>query len=1237
MKKKFRTILIIAIVALLLIAANITEIAVVFDATTSNATKYGEEWLEVIGGDLEKTIDDSKLSTLEFALEVQPFVDDHEKCEEIIRKKKEQMIEASNSICFNVYLATDGWYYIPDFKATEGYIIEKRSWYIGALKMNGKPYVTDPYVDAMTGNICFSVSVMLADGKSIACMDYTMENIQRHIRQMDTVNSQQAVIVTDDGIIAGCSDEMLVGKKLTKEFPEYSGVFSLVKSSEHTVSVNQRGNSIFATSSGFGWYLIVSENHWNLYGTSYIAILVILIVSLSIFGVIITLYFIASRNGKRSQEELDAAKSYFSDISAELREPLDRIINGSSVENIRNSPDYEQEFVSIREAGARLNETVTKLQSYSGLIERKKEEVKKQGKKQKPHDVTLSRRFRAIILSLLTIVTVICVYINYTTTISYGSGQMQRDAASYEYQLSKWINTQKSLLDMFCSNISTNPEKLGNYELMVGYLDRITKQFPEISASYLANPDMEHTVIMNTGWEPDDDWRVEERDWYKELMASEKSWIISSPYLDEQTGLYCVTFAKRVYNDSTGEFLGNFGIDFYMDKLVDILGSSYSDSQYAFLVDAKGEIINHPFGKYQMSETDSTNIVSLPYNSVEVNGRDSKIIKDYDDRYKVIISTRNEMSGFSIYVVTDLFSVYGSALISGVVCIVALITCVILVYILMSNLINLQNRANIKLKESADAAIEADKAKSDFLAQMSHEIRTPINTVLGMNEMILHESSDPKIRDYSANIHSAGKTLLSLINSILDFSKIEDHKMEIIPVEYNTAVMINDLVASVAQRAENKGLKLIVDADEVLPSMLNGDDVRIKQVILNLLTNAVKYTEKGSIKLTVKEESRTESSIRLFVDVTDTGIGIREEDIGALFESFTRLEEKRNRHIEGTGLGMSITTKLLEMMGSKLEVKSVYGEGSSFFFTLEQTIADESPMGNYAEHTEADRESEHNSRILYAPDAKILVVDDNSMNLRVAENFLHLYGIEPELVSSGSRCLELVRSNRYDIIFLDHMMPKMDGIEVIREIRKNRLVPEATRVIVLTANAVIGARERYLSEGFDGYLTKPIENKELEKCLRQNLPEDKKQFMDIKEAKRHEQEAADEDSFSMKDIIGIREICPALNMSAGMANCMDSKEFWIDTASGFVSSERTGELCSAYESKDIKAYRIVVHSMKSAARTIGAELVSEHARLLEFAAADGDTEYIRKHHAGFLTEFRELVEKVKEVLKLWEK
>ncbi len=298
----------------------------------------------------------------------------------------------------------------------------------------------------------------------------------------------------------------------------------------------------------------------------------------------------------------------------------------------------------------------------------------------------------AIILSLLSIVTVICVYINYTTTINYGSGQMQRNAANYEYQLSEWINTQ--------------------------------------------------------------------------------------------------------------------------------------------------------------------NIVSLPYNSVEVNGESIRIIKDYDDRYKVIISTRNEMSGFSIYVVTDLFYVYGSALISGTICLVALITCVILVYILMTNLTKLQNKTNRKLKESADAAIEADKAKSDFLAQMSHEIRTPINTVLGMNEMIMHETSDPRIKDYSSNIQNAGKTLLSLINSILDFSKIEDNKMEIIPVEYSTAALISDLAASAAQRAKNKGLELVVDADETLPSILRGDDVRIKQIILNLLTNAVKYTEKGSVTLTVKEEKR---------------------------------------------------------------------------------------------------------------------------------------------------------------------------------------------------------------------------------------------------------------------------------------------------------------------------------------------------------------------------------------------
>ncbi len=739
---------------------------------------------------------------------------------------------------------------------------------------------------------------------------------------------------------------------------------------------------------------------------------------------------------------------------------------------------------------------------------------------------------------------------------------------------------------------------------------------------------------MNNGWEPDDDWHVEERDWYKDLMSYEKDWLISSPYYDEQTGLYCVTFAKKVYNDKTGEFMGNFGIDFYMDKLVDILGNSYSDSQYAFLVDAKGEIINHPFGKYQMSENGSANIIGLPYNSVESDGKDIQIIKDYDDRYKTVISTRNEESGFSIYVVNDLFWIYKSVFIMGAICLVAMIVCVILVYILMTNLISLQNKANLKLRESADAAIAADRAKSGFLAQMSHEIRTPINAVLGMNEMILHESDDPRIIEYSANIQSSGKTLLALINSILDFSKIEDKKMEIIPVEYNTAVMINDLVTSVFHRAVDKGLKFTVDADESLPCMLKGDDVRIKQVILNLLTNAVKYTERGSVNLIIRQEKRTDDEIEIYVEVKDTGIGIKEEDISGLFESFKRLDEKRNRNIEGTGLSMSIATKLLEMMGSNLNVESVYGEGSRFFFTLNQIIVDKTPMGKYDLHSITNLLGDNKGMILYSPKARILVVDDNPMNQSVAENFLGLYGIKADKAFSGAECLEIIRNKTYDIILLDHMMPKMDGIEVIREIKKQKLIPDSTKMVVLTANAIIGAREMYISEGFDSYLTKPIESRELEKLLRNSLPKEIVQLVPVESRKSSKPVAEDNDSFSWDDIMAIREKCPELNMAAGMANCMESREFWIDTVSGFVESERSAELCSAFEKGDWKLYRIVVHSMKSAAKTIGAELVSEHARILEFSALDGNTDYIRQRHGEFIDEYKMLVENIRKVLEL---
>ena len=382
----------------------------------------------------------------------------------------------------------------------------------------------------------------------------------------------------------------------------------------------------------------------------------------------------------------------------------------------------------------------------------------------------------------------------------------------------------------------------------------------------------------------------------------------------------------------------------------------------------------------------------------------------------------------------------------------------------------------------------ASDAKSRFLAQMSHEIRTPINAVLGMNEMILREERDSDILDYARNIDSAGKTLLTLINSILDFSKIEDGKMEIIPVKYDTASFINDLVNSVLQRADAKGLAFEADIDEALPCALVGDNVRFSQVIMNLLTNAVKYTSVGSVILTMKLIRMEGSIAMIYVSVRDTGIGIKEEDRDALFESFERLDEIRNHNIEGTGLGLSIVTSLLTLMDSKLNVESIYGEGSCFSFELCQKVADTTPIGDYRLRLQESYESRIEQQVISAPKARVLVVDDNDMNRKVCANLLKILSIRPDILSTGAETIEQMKNSTYDVVLLDHMMPGMDGIETMQRLRKEGLVPDRTTVIALTANAVVGAREVYLEAGFDDYLSKPIALKDLEEILIKYLP-----------------------------------------------------------------------------------------------------------------------------------------------------
>lgn len=1206
----------------------------VYRVTTQQTVESGANRLEAISGELEDSISDARSTALELSIEVQMYLNDKNELEKFIRRRKTELLEETNEICFNTYIGAPDWYIIPDFNEPEGgFDVTKRAWYVGAVRNGGTPYVTDPYVDALTGGFCYSVAVMLPDRRTVVAIDFKMDAIQQHISQMYHDDERNAVIVTQEGIIAGCTDESLIGKSLVYEMPDYAGIFSLAKSSDGSVHIKRRGENLFAASSDFGWYLIVNESNMSLYKNLYVQLLAITVLSLTVYVVIIVLFIRSDRTAKKAAEALKYKEEFISNVTAELQVPIRSILKSSSDPNVSDPDEFADRLTGIKEQAGKLSHMIGEMLSYQSIVRTEKLDTPLSNSS----GLKVNRHFRTIIVIILVAVMAVSLYTNVNAVYSWGESRLQNEVASCEYQLGEWINTQKSILDMFCSIFSTHPEMLDDYEGTVVYLDEITKQFPEISVSYMTNPDLEHTVYMNNGWEPDEDWHVEDRDWYKELMASDKDWSISSPYYDEQTGLYCVTFCEKVYDARTGEFLGNFGIDFYMDKLVDILGKSNTDTGYAFLADASGDIINHPFGRYQMTENIKTNVNELNYNKVQPDGHTVRIIKDYDGSLKALIATTSDSSRFSVYVVSSLWMIYGSTILYVLVCASAFAFCIIMIYKLMTNLIELQENANLKLKESADAAIAADKAKSSFLAQMSHEIRTPINAVLGMNEMILRECTDSEIREYSRNIQSAGRTLLALINSILDFSKIEDGKMEIVPAEYDTALMISDLVAAVSPRASAKGLALRLRIDSSLPTSLMGDDVRIKQVISNLLTNAVKYTDSGSVTLTVRAEERTDDSVKLFVEIADTGIGIKEEDIDKLEVSFRRLDIRRNRNVEGTGLGMSIVTKLLRMMDSELNIESTYGKGSAFSFLLPQKIVRGEPMGDYHKRAASFETEEEETGYLYAPDARVLVTDDNEMNRKVAAALMKLHGITPKLAVSGEETIELLGREKFDIVFLDHMMPVLDGIDTLKILRARDLVGD-TKMISLTANAIVGARESYIDAGFDDYLSKPIEPKQLEKMLARYLPAELVSYHEhpTENENRTEQvtdmEEKNISAFTDEELRQISAVCPELNVITGLGYCMWERDFYMEMLGEFANEERAETLEKCFAENDIHGYGVSVHSMKSAAKTVGALVLSEKARVLETAAKAGDTERIRQEHAELIAAFRETAENIRKII-----
>ena len=879
-----------------------------------------------------------------------------------------------------------------------------------------------------------------------------------------------------------------------------------------------------------------------------------------------------------------------------------------------------------------------------------------------------SLRVKMMVLLVLVVLvsTGLFLVIGYQRARNSLSSQLEANYATqadkYAQELTAWVNNNATIIDTMSADIAVNGIYNEPYETFHSYLNescRLLNQNGYIFDIYFTYPDNNMACASDFIADGSVDY-VHDRDWYT-VPAATRELFYSSPYRDSDSGKPIVTISKAVYTGDTLQ--GVLAADIFVDTLVDIISrADISENGYAFLVDQNLGMIAHPNKDYDYDDEprNVTEVSGAMYSGVISNilsgSRSTVYVKDYDGDTRGIVVSKMADTGWYVGIATSkdelLMAVHGlirGFLIAAVIAVLIGASIAVVLALVLEKLNRQQREYEAQvLKLEKQAADEASRAKSRFLADMSHEIRTPINAIMGMNEMILRETDSGEISEYARNIKQSGHNLLQLINSILDFSKIEDGKMDIIPADYNLSSQIGYYVNGIAARACAKSLDFCLNIDPALPTGLHGDEVRINQIIMNLLTNAIKYTEKGSVTLTItakERRSEPEDAVLLYVEVKDTGIGIKESDMQRLFESFERLDEVRNRSVEGTGLGMAITARLLSLMGSELKVESTYGVGSVFSFELWQKITDDTPLGDYKTAAPADDEYSYHEAFR-APLAHILVVDDTKLNIMVVVNLLKKTQIQVDTAQNGFEAVRLADENAYDVILMDQRMPEMDGTETMKHIRavsdgKNAKTP----IICLTADGIRGAKDRYISEGFDDYLTKPVEGIELENMLLKYIPAEL-----IIRGEASPERAADTDSQSQvlpawrlkdetitsglpenrsedRDLSLLDALAEAgVDTEAGMKFCQNDEDMYRAVLAEYGREEdsRTANLENSFAARDWKNYEIYIHALKSSSRMIGASELSDLALELETAAGRQDCEAVQKSHKRVMDMYRKV-------------
>ncbi len=1083
----------LAAIVLTFMAVILMNAMLIRNMADTQSDLIGNFQLDVIRGELQDTIRGAETDVLLAAIGAEQLVgpgSSREAVERYIKAQRESHL--GNESFMNLYIAGSDWHIIPGFDAPPDYRASSRLWYLGAKDHPGEAYITEPYLDADTGTMCFTVSEMLSDGETVVAMDLNFTQAQRSIQRMTNGTDQTAMIVTSGGLIAGYTDMSLVGERADEKLPEYAEVLRRVTMSrEHgsfRVRLHGRPCTIFSSETGNGWYLILAEDNETLYAESNRRIIMMTAVNLLMLVVIMAFYIVSSHNRRRTAEAEAESRRFINGISGRLRESAAQLQRLGDERLISEETDAAALAGQVREAGQKLSELVDGIRSFALLQREREREAERQ--KEERHAAfsrAPSRNARNGVIVTFLLAMLILLFFCVRISLTAGNIRMNQDADRYEIQLDTWTAQQKSLLFLLTDIISAKPELMEDYDGAVHLLNGIARQYPEISSCYLANPYAAHTIITETGWVPGPEYKPEERPWYRDTERSATGFSISAPYYDAETGCYCVTFSRTVTGE-TGEFLGIFGIDVYLDELVNVLDENDSDRSFAFLVDAEGLIISHPNPDYQMTPESSVSVEDTEY--ADAYNKDGvAILRDHTGRLVACIH-RETGSGFTILAATAWWDVYGSVVLVTLVTLALFGMCIMIVVRLINRLILWQDDVNRRLVEAADAAVKADQAKSRFLAQMSHEIRTPMNAIIGIGNLALQSPGvSPQTHEQLEKINVSARHLLALINDILDMSRIESGRMTLKEKEFSFREFIRQIDTIIGSQCADKGLRFDCSAGQTGARFV-GDELKLKQVLINILGNAVKFTDPpGVVTFTAEQTGCTGDTCLLCFTVRDTGAGMDKEFLPKLFDAFSQEDGSSTNRYGGSGLGMAISKNFVEMMGGEIGVESEKGLGTTFTVIVPLKKGTETEPQETAAEQRTDGQAAEGASLA---GVHVLIAEDTAINAEILIALLEMEEVTSEWVENGAQAVERFgqsEENHFDAVLMDMRMPVMDGLAATRAIRGLDR-GDATRVpiIALTANAFEEDVRSCLEAGMNAHLSKPVDPDRLYEAMRRLVP-----------------------------------------------------------------------------------------------------------------------------------------------------